>query len=87
VLKDVLQVLRALLVELRPLEVSRANVVQAVPRNGIKGAQMEGGNRREEGVRGVVECKLVQDRAWGLEVQREDARDGKPFEGLNALSG
>jgi hypothetical protein len=46
-----------------------------------------GGDRRRQGVRGVVEGKFEQNRTSGLEIQREDAGDREPFEGLNALSG
>jgi hypothetical protein len=44
-----------------------------------------GGDRRRQGVRGVVEGKFEQNRTSGLEIQREDAGDREPFEGLNAL--
>ncbi len=48
---------------------------------------MSRGDRRRQGVGNVVVGKLEQDRAWGLEIEREDASDREPFEGLDALSG
>ncbi len=48
---------------------------------------MSRGDRRRHEVGGIVVGKLEQDKAWGLEIQREDASDREPFEVLDALSG